>query len=49
VRQLDDSVLTIEIAPEVRVRLDRRAVAAIVRADEVEEPAEPTQAEAGES
>jgi preprotein translocase subunit YajC len=36
VRQLDDEVLGIEIAPDVVVRLDRRAVAAIVR-DEPEE------------
>jgi preprotein translocase subunit YajC len=30
VRQLDDEVLNVEIAPEVVVRLDRRAVAALV-------------------
>ncbi len=37
VRQLDEEVLKVEIAPDVVVRLDRRAVAAVVR-DESEEP-----------
>lgn len=37
VRQLDDEVLGVEIAPGVEVRLDRRAVAAIVP-KEVDEP-----------
>jgi preprotein translocase subunit YajC len=37
VRQLDDEVLRVEIAPSVEVRLDRRAVAAIVP-KEVDEP-----------
>jgi preprotein translocase subunit YajC len=36
VRQLDEEVLKVEIAPDVVVRLDRRAVAAVVR-DEPEE------------
>ena len=36
VRQLDEEVLNVEIAPDVVVRLDRRAVAAVVR-DELEE------------
>ena len=36
VRQLDEEVLKVEIAPNVQVRLDRRAVAAIVP-EEVEE------------
>jgi preprotein translocase subunit YajC len=36
VRQLDEEVLEVEIAPDVVVRLDRRAVAAVVR-DEAEE------------
>jgi len=36
VRRLDEEVLEVEIAPDVVVRLDRRAVAAIVR-DEPEE------------
>jgi preprotein translocase subunit YajC len=36
VRQLDDDVITVEIAPDVQVRLDRRAVAAVVHADEPE-------------
>jgi preprotein translocase subunit YajC len=52
VKQLDEEVLTIEIAPDVRVRLDRRAVAAIVRADEpdvAEEPDELARVEGGES
>jgi preprotein translocase subunit YajC len=34
IRQLDEEVLTIEIAPEIKVRLDRRAVAGVVREDE---------------
>jgi preprotein translocase subunit YajC len=50
VKQLDDEVLTVEIAPDVRVRVDRRAVAAIVRPDgPAEEPGEPAQVEAPES
>jgi preprotein translocase subunit YajC len=36
VRQLDEEVLEVEIAPDVVVRLDRRAVAAVV-GDEAEE------------
>ena len=36
VRELGDEVLTVEIAPEIRVRLDRRAVAAVVRPDVVD-------------
>ena len=36
VRELGDDVITVEIAPDIRVRLDRRAVAAIVRPDETE-------------
>jgi preprotein translocase subunit YajC len=36
VRELDEEVLKVEIAPDVVVRLDRRAVAAVVR-DESEE------------
>jgi preprotein translocase subunit YajC len=31
VRQLDDDVIGVEISPGVRVRLDRRAVAGVVR------------------
>jgi preprotein translocase subunit YajC len=34
VRQLDEEVLEVEIAPGVQVRLDRRAVAAVVRAED---------------
>jgi preprotein translocase subunit YajC len=41
IRQLDDEVLTVEIAPEVLVRLDRRAVAGVVRPDEPENQPEP--------
>ncbi len=42
VRELGDEVLTVEIAPDVRVRLDRRAVAAVVRPDQPEEEVEET-------
>jgi preprotein translocase subunit YajC len=42
VRQLDEEVLGVEIAPGVEVRLDRRAVAAIV-GDEEEESKRVTQ------
>ena len=47
VRQLDEEVLKVEIAPEVVVRLDRRAVAAVVRdeADELEPVAQDERAE----
>ena len=47
VRQLDEEVLEVEIAPEVVVRLDRRAVAAVVRdeADELEPVAQDERAE----
>ena len=47
VRQLDEEVLEVEIAPEVMVRLDRRAVAAVVRdeADELEPVAQDERAE----
>ncbi|TML45950.1 MAG: preprotein translocase subunit YajC [Actinobacteria bacterium] len=47
VRQLDEEVLKVEIAPEVVVRLDRRAVAAVVQ-EEDDEPQPPTQNESGE-
>jgi preprotein translocase subunit YajC len=36
VRQLDEEVLKVEIAPDVVVRLDRRAVAAVVGDEAVE-------------
>jgi preprotein translocase subunit YajC len=51
VRQLDDEVLKVEIAPDVEVRLDRRAVAAVVpeEEDEPEELDAPPQIETGES
>lgn len=50
VRQLDEEVLTLEIAPDVRVRVDRRAVAGVVRPEEpepaqLEEPDEPEESE----
>jgi preprotein translocase subunit YajC len=54
VKQLDESVLTIEIAPNVRVRVDRRAVAGKARPEEPEleaaeeEPEERPQAEQAE-
>jgi len=48
VRQLDEEVLEVELAPEVVVRLDRRAVAAIVQ-EEDDDPDELTQTESGES
>ena len=48
VRRLDEEVLELEIAPDVVVRLDRRAVAAVVR-DEPEELEPPPQTEGGES
>jgi preprotein translocase subunit YajC len=40
IRQLDDEVLGVEIAPDVVVRLDRRAIAAVVHEepDALEEP-----------
>jgi preprotein translocase subunit YajC len=44
VRRLDEEVLTVEIAPDVRVRLDRRAVAGVVRPEEAEAE-EPQEAE----
>jgi preprotein translocase subunit YajC len=48
VRQLDEEVLEVEIAPEVVVRLDRRAVAAVVQ-EEDDDPDELTQTGSGES
>jgi preprotein translocase subunit YajC len=52
IRQLDEEVLKVEIAPDVQVRLDRRAVAAVVTQDEGVEDEEPealTQAGSDES
>lgn len=54
VKQVGDSVLEIEIAPGVRVRIDRRAVAGKVKPDEpgaevVAEPEERPQVEQAES
>jgi preprotein translocase subunit YajC len=49
VRQLDEEVLEVEIAPEVVVRLDRRAVAAVVPDEEEDDPNELTQAGSNES
>jgi preprotein translocase subunit YajC len=55
VKQLDDSVLTIEIAPDVRVRVDRRAIAGKVQPEDpepeleaAEEPEERPQVEQAE-
>jgi preprotein translocase subunit YajC len=48
VRQLDEEVLRVEIAPDVQVRLDRRAVAAVLP-DEPEPQEEMIQEESGES
>ena len=49
VKQLDETVLTIEIATGVQVRLDRRAVAGVVPPDEQDEQEEIARSEAGES
>jgi preprotein translocase subunit YajC len=48
VRQLDEEVLRVEIAPDVQVRLDRRAVAAVLP-DEPEPQEEMIQEESVES
>jgi preprotein translocase subunit YajC len=48
VRRLDEDVLGVEIAPDVEVRLDRRAVAAVVR-DDGDETEAAAQAETFES
>jgi preprotein translocase subunit YajC len=48
VRQLDEEVLRVEIAPDVQVRVDRRAVAAVLR-DEPDAQEEMIQEESGES
>jgi preprotein translocase subunit YajC len=53
VRQLDEEVLKVEIAPDVQVRLDRRAVAAVVpepvEDEEDDDPNALTQAGSDES
>ena len=51
VRRLDEDVLRVEIAPGVEVRVDRRAVAGVVRPEqeEHEEAEPPAQAERPES
>jgi preprotein translocase subunit YajC len=50
VRQLDDEVLRVEIAPGVEVRLDRRAVAATIpREDDEAELEAPALVESDES
>ena len=41
VRRLDEDTLGVEIAPGTEVRLDRRAVASVVRPDEEDELEEP--------
>jgi preprotein translocase subunit YajC len=48
IRQLDDEVLNVEIAPDVVVRLDRRAVAALV-SEEDDDPKGLNQTESDES
>jgi preprotein translocase subunit YajC len=48
VRQLDEEVLKVEIAPDVVVRLDRRAVAALVP-EEDDDPDALNQTQSGES
>jgi preprotein translocase subunit YajC len=53
VKQLDESVITLEIAPDVRVRVDRRAIAGKAPVEEpeleaAEEPEERPQAERAE-
>jgi preprotein translocase subunit YajC len=48
VRQLDEEVLNVEIAPDVVVRLDRRAVAALVPEEE-DDPDALTRTESSES
>jgi len=39
VRRLDEDVLTIEIAPQTEVRIDRRAISAVVKPEGEEETA----------
>ena len=41
IRQLDEEVLKVEIAPDVQVRLDRRAVAAVVAEEPPREEDDP--------
>jgi preprotein translocase subunit YajC len=48
IRELDDDRLRVEIAPQVVVTLDRRAVAAVAREVEVEVEHEEDEAEDGE-
>ena len=48
VRRLDEDTLAVEIAPGTEVRLDRRAVATVVRPDDDEEREEPDAVEPGE-
>ena len=48
VRQLDEEVLNVEIAQDVVVRLDRRAVAALV-SEEEDDPDALTRTQSGES
>jgi preprotein translocase subunit YajC len=50
VRQLDDEVLEVEIAPDVVVRVDRRAIAGVVHEEqEALEAPEPMEASAPEN
>ena len=48
VQSIEDDVLEVEVAPGVVVRLDRRAVAAVVSPEEPEEPEQPALEAAGE-
>jgi len=53
VSQLDEDLVTVEIAPETEVRVARRAIAGVTRdpddeeTDEIEEPEEPQPADEG--
>jgi preprotein translocase subunit YajC len=46
VKAIEDEVVHVEIAPSILVRVDRRAIAAVASAEELE-PEEETEAEAG--
>jgi preprotein translocase subunit YajC len=40
IQSISDKILTVEIAPNVRIRLDRAQVASVVRAGKADEPGE---------
>ena len=48
VSALDENEVTVEIAPQTRVRVARRAIAGITRDEEPEEPEDPEEPEAPE-